>query len=320
MHNKPAQPSPFYDRSLEGGLRDCPITQGAIESLAHSVQAAEGLILQVLLGAMATVVQEIADVESIFGGTVPTSLFLCAEGGSGVRKTAVAKRVFSAIHDFQNEELKNYLLKKELYETKREIFDEKRRDAKDKLRAACASDNDELMEAAEQKLISVNGQKPKAPTQPNFIFEDATTEAVQDQMYRGPGFATILSNEGGTVFNGHVVRNITFFNSQWSGEPYRVHRKTGDSFSIENARLTFSVLIQDKALKKFNKKHGEEAIAIGFWARFLFSCPGNNQGFRFIDHTSLKEQNGEGEKRFNVRINELLNELKGLKESRDENS
>lgn len=133
-------------------------------------------------------------------------------------------------------------------------------------------------------------------------------------MYRGPGFATILSNEGGTVFNGHVVRNITFFNSQWSGEPYRVHRKTGDSFSIENARLTFSVLIQDKALKKFNKKHGEEAIAIGFWARFLFSCPGNNQGFRFIDHTSLKEQNGEGEKQFNIRINELINELKGLKE------
>lgn len=310
MHHNSAYQPPASARSLNGGLYNCPKTQAAIESLAASVQAPPMLILKTLLGTAATVIQDLADVEPLHGGRTPTSLYLCSEGGSGVRKTAVAKRVNKAIRDFERSQFKFYKEKKEIYEAKLEIFEERRKNAKDKYRSAVESGEEELIAKAEKQYISINQQKPKAPPRPTIALEDTTTEALQEELFLGFGGLALLSNEGGTVFNGHALRHLPFYNSQWSGEPYNLNRKTSDNQIIEDARLTMSILIQDAAIQKFNKKHGDEAIAIGFWARFLFSCPESNQGFRFVSSDSLQEQNREGEYQFNDRVEELLDELK----------
>lgn len=314
-HNSTYQP-PTSGRSLDGGLYNCPKTQAAIESLASSVQAPPMLILKTLLGTAATVIQDLADVKQIHGGRTPTSLNVCSEGGSGVRKTAVAERVNRPLRNFERSQFEAYEEKTEIYEAKLEIFEERRKNAKDKYRSAIESGKEELIAKAEEEYISVNHQKPKAPPKPTLILEDTTTEALQQELYLGFGSLALLSNEGGTVFNGHALRHLPFYNSQWSGEPYNINRKTSSNQMIEDARLTISILIQDAALQKFNKKHGDEAVAIGFWARFLFSCPESNQGYRFVSSDSLKEQNRDGEYQFNERMEELLDELKQRREKR----
>ncbi len=314
MHHNPAYQPTASGRSIDGGLNHIPKTRAALESISANVQAPTMLTLKTLLGMAATVIQDLADVEQIHGGCTPTSLNVCSVGGSGVRKTAVAKRVNEPLRNFERSQFKTYEEKKEVYDAKLEIFEERRKNAKDKYRSAVESGKEELIAKAEEEYISVNQQKPKAPPKPTLILEDTTTEALQQELYLGFGSLALISNEGGTVFNGHALRHLPFYNSQWSGEPYNLNRKTSDNQMIEDARLTMSILIQDAALQKFNKKHGDEAVAIGFWARFLFSCPESNQGFRFVSSNSLQQQNREGEYQFNDRIEELLDELKKRRE------
>lgn len=320
MHHDLMMTPPTSGRSLEGGIPNCPIVHAGVESIGNIVRAPDLLTLNVFLGAISTVVQCLADVEPVYGGRIPTSLYICTKGESGLRKSAVAARVNKPIYNFEKEQRREYEKNREIYEVKLEVFKEQQEAKRNKLKAALVSGNAQRIETAQDELNKFIAEKPQPPAKETMLVEDSTGEAIQEEMYAGYGCIAVLSSEGGIALNGHTLRHLPFFNAQWSGESLLKHRKTSGNQSIEDTRLTLSLLVQDAAIKKFNDKHGDEAAGIGFWARFLFSCPLNNQGSRFIEPNNLITQDTEGERNFTARLEELLDELKQVRQNYDSGS
>lgn len=294
------------NRDLSNGLFHSPITQSVVNSLTSTVQAPSELILQAVLGAISTAAQGQIDVERIYGGSGPTSLFLCVIAESGERKTGVATKVFKPIIDFERQEAKKYAEKQEVYELELEIFNDKKKLIKKKLSQAMKTGKKEAIGSAEAELLALQRKKPKEPIKSQFIFEDGTPESVQSDMSKGNGNAAMVSNEGGTVFGGPIARDLAFLNSQWSGESFTVNRKTSESFILDNTRLTLSILIQPSAIETFLHKKGVEAVGIGFLGRFLFCNPLTTQGTRFLDQSRFESK--EGYERYVERMEKILAE------------
>lgn len=293
-------------RDLSNGLFHTPLVKDVVNSVTATVQAPIELTLQTVLGAISTAAQGLIDVERIYGGSGPTSLFLCVIAESGERKTGVATKVFKPIIDFEIQEAKKYAEKREVYELELEIFDDKKKLIKKKLSQAMKTGKKEAIESAEAELLALQRKKPKEPIKSQFIFEDGTPESVQFEMSKGKGSVAIVSNEGGTVFGGPIARGLPFLASQWSGEPFTVNRKTSESFTLANTRLTCSILIQSSAFETFLQKKGVEALGIGLLGRFLFCNPLTTQGTRFLDQSRVDSK--EGYERYVERMEEILAE------------
>jgi len=99
-----------------------------------------------------------------------------------------------------------------------------------------------------------------------MIFEDVTTEAIAVELNQGSGSAALVSDEGATILNGRIVQDLPRLNKLWSAEPFNVTRKSSESFTVDDARLTVSIMAQPSAVAKFMKKRGDESLGIGFSA------------------------------------------------------
>ncbi|WP_286963384.1 DUF3987 domain-containing protein, partial [Idiomarina sp. UBA3992] len=166
--------------------------------------------------------------------------------------------------------------------------------------------DEEIIEIAELYLLDLEEEKPDRPISRDLIFEDIMPEALQYELKQGTGNAALISSEGGTILGGPVVRNLAFLNSTWSGDSYTVHRKSSDSYVLENVRLTLAIAAQPVALDNFMSKKGDEAKGIGFFSRCLFCNPQSEQGYRTIPPNISYFK--EGGRRFNNRLNEVLTE------------
>lgn len=301
------------NRSLKNGLIHSPVTHGVVTSLMSSVQAPGELILQTVLGAISTAAQGKIDVERIYGGSGPVSLFLCVVADSGERKTGVANKVFKPIIDFERQEEKKFEDEWADYEIQLEIFAEQEQSLKRKLKKAIKSNNKEAICEAKSELKQWQAKKPKRPIKPQLTYENITPESLQIEMKDGFGNVALVSNEGATVLEGPITRALAFLNSLWSGERFTVSRKTVRSFTLTNTRLTLSLLVQPSAIEKFLKKKGLEALGIGFLGRFIFCNPQTTQGTRFISQPNQGCESGYAN--YLKRMEEILTELKGVSDS-----
>jgi putative DNA primase/helicase len=128
-------------------------------------------------------------------------------------------------------------------------------------------------------------QKPKTPR--NF-YADTTPEELAFSLSQHWPVGGILSSEAGLVFGGHsmnhdtAMRTFSLFNILWDGAKFQVDRRTSESFSIECARLTIVLQVQEATLREFIRKTGSLARGTGFFARFLICWPESTQGYRFF--------------------------------------
>ncbi|SUJ37134.1 Uncharacterised protein [Serratia marcescens] len=60
------------------------------------------------------------------------------------------------------------------------------------------------------------------------------------------------------------MNDLSFINSMWDGVSFHVDRKTTQSFTIENGRITLSVMVQKKPFDLYLKRQGERARGSGF--------------------------------------------------------
>jgi putative DNA primase/helicase len=92
-------------------------------------------------------------------------------------------------------------------------------------------------------------------------------------------------------------------NQLWDGKPLSVDRRTSESFIVDHARLTVSLMVQAATLQEFHQKSGALARGIGFFARFLISHPESTQGYRPF---SEEPDSWPALSDFNRRIAEIL--------------
>lgn len=128
---------------------------------------------------------------------------------------------------------------------------------------------------------------------PVLFFEDTTQEALAEHIASGWPSASLWSDEGAIIMNGHGMQNnttkfIALLNRLWDGNAFIAHRKTTKSFTVENRRLTISLMMQPIILEQMLAKNGGISRQSGFLARSLIAYPKSEMGNRFYKEPPAK--------------------------------
>lgn len=99
-----------------------------------------------------------------------------------------------------------------------------------------------------------------------------------------------MSDEAGTIFNGHTLNELPFINKMWDGSTYSVDRRNSPELLIHDARMTLSLMVQPEVFQKYIERKGDIAKGIGFFARCLICQPDSKQGYRQITNPIISSE------------------------------
>lgn len=139
------------------------------------------------------------------------------------------------------------------------------------------------IDSLRDELVLLKKTKPQKPSKPQFLLDDITPEGLALALSLNGGTASLVSDEGGSILNGRGFQNIPLLNKGWSGSMLSISRKASPSFTVNDPRLTISIMSQPSEMDKFMKKRGEESRGVGFLARFLVCSPWSTQGSRYME-------------------------------------
>ncbi|RQW72529.1 DUF3987 domain-containing protein [Halomonas sp. YLB-10] len=286
--------------------------ESAVVAVSDHVQVAYEMAVSVALGAMATACQGMVDVEYPNGHRVPTSLMLLVAANSGERKTALEGWFFGPIRKLQNEKETERKRLQEDYSRELKNWQDKEKVLRKKM--IKAFDEELETEGLEKRLAKHDKIRPVSPKDYRLIYENTTPSALTYGLYTNIPIGCLLSSEAGSLFSGKAFEDLYLFNALWSGSPISVSRRTSESFMLDDARLTASLMIQPDIIQRFLEKRGDDAHGSGFLARFLFVYPTPMVGHR--DEIPAKLSDADIAP-FQDRLRELLLESLELLESRE---
>lgn len=256
----------------------------SILEVEENIQAPLPLILASALGACSLSFQHNFRVQRPTGQISPISLFILTIAESGERKSTVDNLFSAPIFNFQLTASKEISEKIDKYEIEFQSYEAEEKGLKRAIsrKAANLEDTSDL----KARLIEIASQKPQKPQPIKLIYENVATGTLKLKLYENSKSAALISAEGGTIFKGRALNDLASLNKLWDGGSITVDRATSESFTLEHAALTISLMTQEGVLNKFLENTDGEARKIGFFARCLISAPNSTQGTRFIDNTN----------------------------------
>lgn len=278
------------------------LIRDAIQEVESNIQAPIALIASSALGAMSLVCQEYVNVlRPNMTDPTPISLFLLVIAESGERKTSADKLFTRVIFDYEREQENIYQQKKMEYDAAMYLWNASKKAIHASIKKMSKGESADLLQ---QELITHASSEPIMPKKKKMIYVDATPEAIVRGLFEHGRSAGILSDEAGNIFKGRAASSLPLLNKIWEGATHKVERRVSESFSIHNPRLTMSLMGQEKIVKKFIQRHGEESRDIGFLARTLICFPSSTQGSRQIEN---KTPSWEHLPKFQKRMADILN-------------
>lgn len=285
-----------------------PITmQKAVEEVQSFVQAPLPMVSGSALTALSLAAQPHANVRRASRLAGPVSLYMLAIALSGERKTTLDNYFLQPIRQWQAETKKAAAPELAEYEAATAAFEIKRQALLESIKAAAKKGTSTA--GREADLAELEQSKPEAPRLARVLLADETPESLAFSLAKIWPSSAIVSSEGGIVTGGHamgsdsIMRNLALLNVLWDGGEHSAGRRSKESFTVRNARLTVSLQIQPEALRQFFAKAGTLARGSGFMARFLLAWPASTQGTRLYreppEHWPALE-------RFNQRIRTIL--------------
>lgn len=296
------EPEPYPIDALPDVIR------AAAEEVAGFVKAPFPLVAGSALGALSLAIQAHCDIKRAERLTGPIGLFMLSIADSGERKTTCDGFFTSAIRQYEAEQaelavplVKDYVAAMAAWNAQREGILSAIKEAGRK-----GKDVGNLRE----DLTVLEHNKPEAPHIPRLILGDETPENLAYTLAKNWPSAGVVSSEAGVVFGAHgmgrdsVMRNMALLNVLWDGGSLSIGRRSSESFTVQGARLTVALQIQEATLRAFFDKSGGLARGTGFLARFLVAWPNSTQGYRpFTEPPETWPKLA----RFNQRITEILN-------------
>lgn len=257
-----------------------PLLCAAIDETQNNIQAPLPLILFSALTAISVSIQGLFDVRKPNGQCVPVSLMLLTIANSGERKSTAENIFLAPVREVQEEYGVAYRSMISEWGTKCKIWEAKnkailRSIGKLMLNGKCTQESELL-------LHEHGNSRPVKPKQFKILYDDSTPEALFLGLHQNLPTAGLISSEGGGVLNGRALNDLPKQNSIWSGDSITVDRKTSESYELNGARLTVSIMAQESAFKEYIKRLGEKSRGSGLWARFLVCYPMSTQGSRLI--------------------------------------
>ena len=171
-----------------------------------------------------------------------------------------------------------------------------------------------LSEEEEQRLFDHENHRPAKPKKFKLLYDDSTSEALFSGLNKSLPTAGLISSEGGGVLSGRALNDLSKQNAIWSGDSITVDRASAESYEINGARLTVSIMAQESAFKDYMDRRGEVSRGSGLWARFLVCNPRSTQGTRFIENGTMS---WEYRDKFSARLVEILQKNIALLENPD---
>ena len=285
-----------------------PIYQNAVNQVIKAHKVPPKLPHYSAIAAACALAQMHFDVEKPAGGKVPGGVYVLMRGKKGIRKTKVDECFFSAFRKPGKEQRKRSLAEVERYEIETEIWSRKEKILMKKLDKSWAAGLD--TSAIESTICEHRSSKPAEHKEIQLVFSDVTIAALKDKLFQSPN-ATLLASEGKKILRDLLLQHDAEMNQLWSGEEIAVNRVTASSYVLENARLTFSIMIQDESLTRLMDGKGKEAQESGFFSRVIFSDVGSTIGERLIDILDTSDPDLDA---YEHRVAKLLNEyLEALK-------
>lgn len=269
----------------------CPLPLAASSALAH----------------IALVSQALVDVERTSGLDGPSSLFFLTIAESGERKTSVDNKFSAAIRAWEKKNKSLYDKELNKFSAQIEVWEAKEQSILNAIKVNSKKGIDPM--ADEQALASHRNDKPCSPALKSMIYTDATAEALAWELHSKFRYGGVFSSEGGAIFGGagmqkeSAMKYLSLLNIVWDGNPFKVTRKTTESFTLEDARLSINIAIQKNTLKEFMCGNGKLARDTGFLARFLLSNPASTQGTRMF---KAPQKDWPALASFNTKVGELL--------------
>jgi len=241
--------------------------------------------------------------------TGPVSLFALVLADSGERKSTVDGFFTRAIREYETAQAEAMKPEVESYQADLQAWGAEKAGLLEKIKTETKADKP--TGKLKNRLRDLEQAEPETPKVPELLYGDATPEALTFGLAKKWPSAGVVSSEAGTVFGSHgmgtdsVMRNLASLNVLWDGGTLKVSRRSVESFTVRNARLTVSLQVQFPVLVGFMGKAGDLARGSGFLARFLVAWPESTQGTRKYQEPDYAMAGLAG---FNTRITQLLTE------------
>jgi len=306
------EPEPLIPRS---DSRQYPIDalpdviKDAVEEVAEFVKAPLPLVASSAIAALSVAAQGLANVKRAENLHGPIGVFLLSIADSGERKTTCDTFFSKPIDDYQNAQrhaaeklIKEYDAAITAWKSRQDgIKDEIRRHAR---KGQSTSDLD-------KNLYALEYEKPTEPKVPRLLYADATPEALAHGLALKWPSGGVVSSEAGVVFGSHgmshesIMRNLALLNQLWDGSNIKIDRRSSESFTVQGARLTMALQVQEAALRDFLTRSGDLARGTGFLARFLIAWPESTQGRRYFTEAPSEWPRLE---QYRQRLSSILNQ------------
>ena len=285
------------------------IVRAAVEEVAGFVKAPVPMVASSALAALSLAIQAHVDIKRAEKLNGPTGLFLLTIADSGERKSTCDGFFTEAIRDYEAKQAEAAKPVLKIYKADIEAWEAKRSGIKDKIRHL-AKDS-KPTEGMEMALRELEQERPEPPRIARLTYADATPEALAYGLAKQWPSAGVVSAEAGIVFGSHgmgrdsIMRNLATLNQLWDGTSLTIDRRTSESFTVQGARLTMALQVQEPTLREFFSKSGALARGTGFLARFLVAWPASTQGYRPFTEAS---ENWPALTSFNNRLSEILSQ------------
>ncbi|MDE9625206.1 DUF3987 domain-containing protein [Citrobacter portucalensis] len=254
-----------------------------ILDINERTQAPIELISSSVIGAISLACQNTINIKLNESVTAPVSLFLFVIANSGERKTTVDRMVLSPFYQHDAYLLRQADEQRKIFEVETKIWNAKEKAIVNLIKKKTTKG--ECTHEESQSLRVLQLEKPVQPKIGQHIYNNVTPEALQLAMYSHSPHIGLIADEGANILERQVMNDLSFINTMWDGVSFRVERKTTQSFTIENGRVTLSLMVQKKTFDLYLKRQGSKARGSGFFARCLPVYIDENlttQGERYI--------------------------------------
>ncbi len=283
------------------------IIRDAVAEFAEHVKAPFPLVAASALGAVSLAVQ--AHVNARRDETLenPTSLYVLTIADSGERKSTCDKHFMRIIHQYDREQAELFRPQQEAYRADLAAWESKVAGLRAKIQEAARKGAD--TRPFEADLRNLERDKPNPPRVPRLIYADATPEALAHSLSTRWPTGGVMSSEAGQVLGAHamsadaIMRNLAQLNVLWDGGDLPIDRKSTESFTVSDVRLTINLMVQEPTLREFYGKSGRLTRGTGFLARFLVAWPESTQGSRLYTEPPI---HWPARDRFNQRLSDIL--------------
>ncbi|AND42626.1 YfjI family protein [Cytobacillus oceanisediminis] len=248
--------------------------QNMVKAVAIDTQTPIDLAAMVCIGVLSTALSKKFAIEPKTGWKEPLNTYTATLLPSGLRKSAVYNAMTKVLYKYAQELYEEMEPKIEKRKLKRQALEKRI----DKLQTDYAkTNNPELLQEIE--AISDELQKHPELSAPKLTVDNETSENLVIELKKNNEKISIMSPEGDLFikFNDPAEKGKhDVYLKGYSGDHLQVGRVSRPGEILTEPLLTICIVAQPTVVQNFPSYVHERGIP----ARFLFSMPNDNQGFR----------------------------------------